>query len=273
MCCAPISASHWRRRTWRSRGNPSTAPGRTSDVQSPSTSPAVAPRRMCWPCASTSLLCRSRQIRASNDLAVARAALNDALGVSLDRRFELTTPLDPAPARPRPRLKSTAAWPLRTSPEMRQAELAQRLARTQQQIAGAAYWPQVAFQGTSRPTRQNFLSKGGANWLTAVTLRWNLWNGGETKARVEQARCRIPRRSSAEARRFSRSSLEVRQGVPGSEGRRAARRSCFRCCSRGRRGPPHHPEPPPGRSDHRHRIAAQRDGAGRRTYAAPGGRL
>ena len=37
---------------------------------------------------------REQQIRASNDLAVARAALNDALGVSLDRAFELTTPLE-----------------------------------------------------------------------------------------------------------------------------------------------------------------------------------
>ena len=35
-----------------------------------------------------------QQIRASNDLAVARAALNDALGVSLDRAFDLTTPLE-----------------------------------------------------------------------------------------------------------------------------------------------------------------------------------
>ena len=92
---------------------------------------------------------QEQQIRASNDLAVARAALNDELGVSLDRTFELTTPLDvQRRARPRARSKSTAGWPLRDRPEMRQAELAQRLAGTQQQIAGAAYWPQVAFQAT-----------------------------------------------------------------------------------------------------------------------------
>jgi outer membrane protein TolC len=41
-------------------------------------------------------------------------------------------------------------------PEMRQAELAQRRARTQQQIAFAAYWPQIAFQGTVETDRQNF---------------------------------------------------------------------------------------------------------------------
>ena len=92
---------------------------------------------------------------------------------------------------------------------MRQAELAQRLARTQQQIAGAAYWPQVAFQGIVEADRQNFFSKGGANWFTAVTLRWNLWNGGETKARVEQARFAESRAEALRKRADSAIHLEV----------------------------------------------------------------
>ena len=129
-----------------------------------------------------------QQIRASNDVAVARATLNDALGVGLDRTFELTTPLESSAGEPELTLEEYRRLAAEDRPEMRQAELAQRLARAQQQIAGATYWPQVAFQGMVESDRQNFLSKGGANWLTAVTLRWNLWNGGETKARVEQAR-------------------------------------------------------------------------------------
>ena len=90
---------------------------------------------------------QEQQIRASNDLAVARAALNDALGVSLDRRFELTTPLESGAAAPEATLEEYRRLAAENNPEMRQAELAQSLARTQQQIAGSAYWPQVAFQG------------------------------------------------------------------------------------------------------------------------------
>ena len=131
---------------------------------------------------------REQQIRASNDLAVARAALNDALGVNLDRTFELTTPLESTAEEPEATLEEYRRLAAENRPEMRQAELAQHLAHTQQQIAGANYWPQVLFQGIVEADRQNFLNKGGANWFTAVTLRWNLWNGGETKARVEQAR-------------------------------------------------------------------------------------
>ena len=129
-----------------------------------------------------------QQIRASNDLEVARAALNDALGVNLDRRFELTTPLESRADAPEGTLEEYRRLAAENRPEMRQAELTQRLARTRQQIAGATYWPQVAFQGMVEADRQNLLGKGGTNWFTGVTLRWNLWNGGETKARVEQAR-------------------------------------------------------------------------------------
>jgi len=131
---------------------------------------------------------QEQQISASNDLAVARAALNDALGVSLDRRFELTTPLESGVGAPEDTLEEYRRLAAENRPEIRQAELAQRLARTEQQIAGVTYWPQVAFQGMVEADRQDFLNKGAANWFTAVTLRWNLWNGGETKARVEQAR-------------------------------------------------------------------------------------
>jgi outer membrane protein TolC len=152
---------------------------------------------------------QEQQIRASNDLAVARAALNDAIGVSLDRRFELTTPLESSVGAPEDTLEEYRRLAAENRPEMRQAELAQRVARTQQQIAGATYWPQVAFRGIVEADRQDFFGKGGANWFTAVTLRWNLWNGGETKARVEQARFAESRAEALRKRADSAIHLEV----------------------------------------------------------------
>jgi outer membrane protein TolC len=140
---------------------------------------------------------------------VARAALNDALGVSLDRTFELTTPLESSAGTPEGTMEEYRRLAAENRPEMRQAELAERLARTQQQIAGATYWPQVAFQGILEADRQRFLSKGGANWFTAVTLRWNLWNGGETKARVEAARFTKSRAEALRKRADSAIHLEV----------------------------------------------------------------
>jgi outer membrane protein TolC len=152
-----------------------------------------------------------QRIRASNDLAVARAALNDALGVSLDRSFELTTPLESGAATPEATLEEYRRLAARNRPEMRQAELAQRLAQTERRISTAAYWPEVVFQGFVEADRQNFQSKGRSNWFTAVTLRWSLWNGGETRARVQQARFAESRAEALRKRADSSIHLEVRK--------------------------------------------------------------
>jgi outer membrane protein TolC len=154
---------------------------------------------------------QEQRIRASNDLGVTRATLNDALGVSLDRTFELTTPLESSAGEPEGTLEEYRRLAAEDRPEMRQAELAQHLARTQQQIAVAGYWPQVAFEGIVEADRQNVFSKGGANWFTAVTLRWQLWNGGETKARVEQARFAESRAEAMRKHADSAIHLEVRK--------------------------------------------------------------
>ncbi len=154
---------------------------------------------------------REQQIRASNDVAVARAALNDALGVSLDRTFELTTPLDSRAAGSENSLAEYGHLAAENRAEMRQAELVRRLAHTQQQIAGSAYWPEAIFQGTLEADRQHFDDKGGANWFTAVTLRWNVWSGGETKARVKQARFAEARAEALRRRSDSAIHLEVRK--------------------------------------------------------------
>lgn len=154
---------------------------------------------------------REREIRASNELAVDRAAMNDALGINLDRTFKLTTPLEYSASAPDIALEQYRRSAAEKRPEMRQAELAQRLAETQQNIAGSAYLPHVVFQGTVEANRQNFFDKGGANWSTAVTLRWNLWNGGETKARVEQARFAESRTEALRKRTDLAIQLEVQR--------------------------------------------------------------
>jgi outer membrane protein len=154
---------------------------------------------------------REQQIRASNEVAVARAALNDALGVNLDHTFELTTPLESIATAPEASLEEYRHLATENRAEMRQAELTQRLAHTQQQIAGAAYWPEVVFQGILEADRQRFDDKGGAYWSTAVTLRWNVWNGGETKARVQQARFAEARAEALRRRSDSAIHLEVRK--------------------------------------------------------------
>ena len=154
---------------------------------------------------------REHLIRASNDVAVARAALNDALGVSLEREFELTTPLESSDASPANSLEEYRRLAAQYRPEMRQAEINQWLAHSQKQIASSAYWPEVMFQGAIEADRQNFSEKGGTYWFTAVTLRWNVWNGGETKARVAEAHFAKNRAEALQRRSTSAINLEIRK--------------------------------------------------------------
>jgi outer membrane protein len=152
-----------------------------------------------------------QQIRASNEVAIARAALNDALGVSLDQMFELATPLQLSSRAPEVPLEEYRRLAAENRPEIRQSELAERLAHTKQLIASSAYWPQVVLQGTLEADRQDLSSRGGTCWFTGVTLHWSGWNGGETKARLQQARFAEARVEALQRHSDSKIYLEVRR--------------------------------------------------------------
>ncbi len=142
---------------------------------------------------------REQVIRRSNDLELARAALNDALGAPLNQRYDLTTPLKAVPMSVVP-LDEYAKRGLIERPELRQARLAAQIGETQASLARSAYLPMVVFQAAFEADRQRFVDRGGANWISAVGMRWNLFNGGQDKARVEEARQQT-RAAQAMARR------------------------------------------------------------------------
>lgn len=127
---------------------------------------------------------REQEIRRVHELDVARAALNEALGLPLETPHQLTTPLAAASVAYAPELEKSA---LSERPEARQSDLRSRLARTQADGARAAYFPQVFARGVFEADRQRFVTRGGANWMFAAGLRWNLFNGFADRARIEEA--------------------------------------------------------------------------------------
>ncbi len=153
---------------------------------------------------------REQQIERKHDLEVARAALNEALGLPLDTPHDLSTPLT-AMKEPQPKLAEYEKRAVAQRPELRQAELAARIAETQSKLARAAYWPQVSVRAAFEADRQDFVDKGGANWFFGATMRWNLFNGFATKERVAEASQAL-RGARAEQRRADAGvRLQVRQ--------------------------------------------------------------
>jgi outer membrane protein TolC len=153
---------------------------------------------------------RERQIRRAADLDVARAALNDALGLPLDTAHTMTGALTPLnlPAGP---LADYEGKALTDRPEAREVRLATSLAENQAAAARGGLLPQVGAHAAFEADRQNFYDRGGANWLVSIGLRWNLFNGFADKARIAESTFALRRSEAERERADSAIRLQVRR--------------------------------------------------------------
>jgi outer membrane protein TolC len=83
--------------------------------------------------------------------------------------------------------ESYAKAAAQSRPELKQSELAVRIAEQQRSVAKASLLPQFALRGAFEANRQDFIRKGGANWLVAASLRWNIFDGYANRAQVAEA--------------------------------------------------------------------------------------
>jgi outer membrane protein TolC len=141
---------------------------------------------------------------------VARASLNDALGLPLGSEHNLSTNLTPV-LPPAENLTALESQAISGRPELTQAKLAHDIASTQLADARSRYLPEVAVRGAFEANRQTFLTRGGANWLLSVGLRWNLFNGGADKARIAEAQSGLRRAEALAKSADSSVRLELRR--------------------------------------------------------------
>lgn len=151
-----------------------------------------------------------QRIRSSADLDVARAALNEALGVPLDTAHTLTSPLTRANL-PETSLTDYESAAVADRAESRQAKLAVNFAETKAADARSSLLPQVIVHGAFEADRQNFYDKGGANWLASVGLRWNLFNGFSDTAKIDETKSLLKASEADEERAGSAIRLQVRR--------------------------------------------------------------
>jgi outer membrane protein len=151
-----------------------------------------------------------QRINRAADLEVAKSALNDALGLPLDTPHTLTTALQPYDT-PDVKLAALERDASSSRPEARQTHLATSLAQTQLEAARGSLLPEVSFHGGFEADRQRFVTRGGANWLASISLRWNLFNGFSDKARIAESNQLLVRAESDERRTDSAVHLQVRR--------------------------------------------------------------
>lgn len=155
-----------------------------------------------------------QRIQRAADLDIARASLNDALGLPLDTGHTLTSVLKRA-ALPDSELQELEQEAARARPEARQMRLAMGLAQAQEGAAHSALLPQVSVHTVFEADRQRFVTVGGANWLAGISLRWNLFNGGADQARIAEVSAATRRAQAETARTDSAVRLEMRRAYAG----------------------------------------------------------
>jgi outer membrane protein TolC len=150
------------------------------------------------------------RIRAEQDAQVALAALDDALGVPLNSRYNLTTPLQALTGSVAP-LEEYERRAIDSHPSLRRAELGRELAETQLDLAKTSLWPQIAAHGIFEADRQGFASRGNSNWLAGVSLEWNVWDGSRKQAQISAARSAETRAAAVERQANSAVLLGIRR--------------------------------------------------------------
>jgi outer membrane protein len=158
-----------------------------------------------------------RQIEARYALDVAAAALNDALGLPLETPHDLSTPLEEAKLEAAD-LSSLSRQSLEDHPDARHSALSFRAAEEQSSAARTALFPRVSVRGAFESDRQAFATRGGANWLFAATLEWNLFNGFADQSRRDET-AQLAFAAKAQQRRAESSvQLEVRRAYASFKG-------------------------------------------------------
>jgi TolC family type I secretion outer membrane protein len=151
-------------------------------------------------------------IAARHHLEVARATLNDAMGVPLETAFDLADPLAERPPRhpPEGQLDRLA---LDRRPDFRETALQEDAARKAVQAARGAFLPALDLRAGYELNHFNPTANGQDNWSVGVVLSLNLFQGGADRARLLEAVAEVERVRALRARQASAIKLEVQRAA------------------------------------------------------------
>lgn len=150
-------------------------------------------------------------IRARNNLELARAQLDTAMGVPPDTQYQLAGPLAESKlaAAPLPELEQTA---LATRPDLKQIEAQQSAQALTVAIAKSSFGPRLnAFAGWELDNPTFLAGGGGNNWLGGIELQIDLFQGGAKRAILSRERAASEKIAALKQAASDAVRLEVRQ--------------------------------------------------------------
>lgn len=153
---------------------------------------------------------RQEFVKARNALALAQAQLDLAMGVTPERDYELAAPSTP-PAFDPPALAEAETRALHERPDVKAAQQ-QVAARTADvDAARSSFGPRVNVFADGEADSVNFFGNGGTNWTIGAELQFDIFSGGQKRARLERERAGLDRAQALQQAARDDIRLEVRR--------------------------------------------------------------
>ncbi len=150
-------------------------------------------------------------IRAKNNVALALAQLNTAMGVPADSQYEA---VNPAAERelPAPALAELEQKALTSRPDLKRLDSEQAAQQQSVSIAKSSFGPRLnAFAGWEMDNPTMLAGGGGNNWLGGIELQFDLFQGGAKRAALSRERALAEKIGAFKQAAADRVRLEVRQ--------------------------------------------------------------
>jgi outer membrane protein len=155
------------------------------------------------------------RVNAGSQEAVARATLNAAMGVEVGRKFNPATPLDKESASPGA-LETWIQESMKRRPDLKRIRFQELMVEQEVAKARAARLPGVHLRGSYEINSEDF-SETGNNYTLGVLMRFNLFNGFETRSKVQEAMADL-RRAQAVVRQVELAvEVETRRAFFGAQ--------------------------------------------------------
>jgi outer membrane protein len=150
-------------------------------------------------------------IQATNNLELAGAALNTAMGVPVDSLFQPAEALV-EPTLPVPVLQEVEKQALANRPDLKRIQSEEAAQRENVAIAKSSFGPRVsAFAGWEGDNPTFVAGGGGNNWLGGVEVQFDIFQGGAKRAELSRERALEERATAMKQAASDGVRLEVRR--------------------------------------------------------------
>lgn len=129
------------------------------------------------------------RLQAQSQVAVARAALNAAMGVEIDRSFHLITALERGTEAPGS-LQTWIRQSLENRPDLEQIRFEETMAQAEVKKAKAAHLPGVYLSGSYDINSEDF-SETADSYTVGAEVRFNLFSGLDLQSKVREAKAQV----------------------------------------------------------------------------------